>query len=143
MIYPNWHYTSPSLASSITIQMGWASEQIPTRWMMWGWSNCCMITAIRAGCQCSHAFTWLHYKTDQHMATMNLILVFGINLRQSLCKFSVYLRNRFGKSHQPVFGIYQMKSLIAISDPPPYFCIKNQSTILLILKLFCKNHTHP
>lgn len=54
--YPQWQYTSPCLASSITIQMGWASEQIPTRWMMWGWSNCCMITAIRAGCQCSHDY---------------------------------------------------------------------------------------
>ena len=36
--------TSPRVASSMMIKMG-DSEQIPISLMMWGWSNCCMMSA--------------------------------------------------------------------------------------------------
>jgi len=39
--------TSPCLASSMTIQTGRFSEQMPISFTMWGWSNCCIITEMK------------------------------------------------------------------------------------------------
>lgn len=130
MIYPNWHYTSPCLASSITIQMGWASEQIPTRWMMWGWSNCCMITAIRAGHPCSHAITWLHYKTSQHMATMNLILVFGINLRRPYVNLVFILETDLANPINQCLVYIKSKVSLQFQTPPLLLYKKSKYNIV-------------